>query len=151
MVIVNRKIKEDAPPDFKRKDVVDFKIKKVGAPIVNNGYIKEVGKNIIAIEFDLKSKWCEVDRFYGGDDKPCGLYIGTNNRSVSLNEKVDKDEPTVIEFPDFAGWDIFLTDINRYTLKICLIKKIKALVKRESIHGRYAQKSVHRVRTVQRN
>jgi hypothetical protein len=148
MVILNKKIKEETPPDFKRKDVVDFKIKKVGAPIVNNGYIKEVGKNVIAIELDLRSKWCDVEGFYGGNDEPCGIHIGTNIKSVSLNENVSRFEPTIIEFPDFVGWDIFLTDINKYTLKICLIKKIKALVKRESIHGRYAQKIVRRVRTV---
>jgi hypothetical protein len=148
MVIVNRIIKGNIVPDFKRKDGVDFKIKKVGAPIINNGYIKEVGKNIVAIEFDLRSKWCEVDGVYGGDDEPCGIYIAANEKSTNLNENIKREKLTIIEFPDFIGWDVFMTDINKYTLKICFIKKIRALIKRESKHGRYAQKRVRQIRKI---
>lgn len=104
-------------------DVIRCAIKYKGAPIINEGYVREIGKNIVALEIDLKSKYCEVSCSFGGSDGTCGVYVNANKRSLHLNEKVKRDEPTAIEFTDFVGWDVFACGIGRYTLSVCLTRK----------------------------
>lgn len=108
---------------MKKGDFINYKIRHKGAPVINDGYISELGENIVALIIDLKSKYCEVSCSFGGSDGSCGVYINANERSLSLNQNVQKDEPTAIEFSDFVGWDVFACGIGRYTLSVCLIKK----------------------------
>lgn len=110
-------------PPLNKGNVIRCAIKHKGAPIINEGYVREIGKNIVALEIDLKSKYCEVSCSFGGSDGTCGVYVNANERSLYLNEKVKQDEPTAIEFTDFVGWDVFACDIARYTLSVCLIRK----------------------------
>lgn len=107
---------------MKKGDKIKVKIAHQGAPIVNYGEIAEVGKNIIGLYVDLKSKYCEVDAMTTGSDGICGVYIGTNEESIKLKEDVDRNEPTKIEFPEFKGWNVFAAHLGRYTLSVCLIR-----------------------------
>lgn len=108
---------------LRKNDNVSFTIKRHGAPIVNSVYIREISKNIAAIEIDMKSKYCEIDYALGGSDGSCGIHITADDRSRHLNDLVNRGEPTIIEFTDFKGWDVFSCSSGRYTLKICLIRK----------------------------
>ena len=108
---------------MKRGDAIHYNIKSEGAPIINEGYIKEISENIVALEIDLKSKYCKVSCSFGGSDGTCGIYVNADEKSLHLNEKVIRDKPTVIEFTDFVGWDVFACGISRYTLSVCLIRK----------------------------
>lgn len=121
---MNDKISTEAPiPALRKGAVIRCAIKHQGAPIINDGYVREIGKNIVALEIDLRSKYCEVSFSFGGSDGTCGMYVNANERSLHLNEKVKRDEPTEIEFTDFVGWDVFACGIGRYTLSVCLIRK----------------------------
>lgn len=108
---------------FNKGDAIRCTIKHKGAPIINEGRVLEIGKNIVALEIDLKSKYCEVSCSFGGSGGTCGVYVNANKRSLHLNEKVNRDEPTAIEFTDFVGWDVFACGIGRYTLSVCLTRK----------------------------
>jgi hypothetical protein len=110
-------------PALSKGAVIRCAVKHKGAPIVNGGYVREIGKNIVALEIDLKSKYCEVSCSFGGSDETCGVYINANERSLHLNKYVKRDEPTALEFTDFVGWDVFACGIGRYTLSVCLIRK----------------------------
>lgn len=107
---------------FKKDYLIKININHQGAPIVNCGFIKEASKNIVALEIDLKSKYCEVQSVSGGEGEPCSIFIVATRQSVSLNKNHKKYDPTEIEFTDFIGWDIFTCNLTRYTLKVCLIK-----------------------------
>ena len=122
--MTKKKVSNEAPnPALRKGAVIRCAVKHKGAPIINGGYVHEIGKNIVALEIDLKSKYCEVSCSFGGSDGTCGVYINANERSLHLNEKVNRDEPTVIEFTDFVGWDVFACGIGRYTLRVCLTRK----------------------------
>ena len=107
---------------FKKGDVVKIKLKNRGEPVINRGVIREVNENLIAIEIDLKSKWCEVSCTTGGNGDIIGIYIDATTKSTNLRKGAKVDEPTVIDLPDFTGWDVFTCHVSRYTLRICLIK-----------------------------
>lgn len=100
-----------------------FTIIQQGAPVINSGYIVEQSENLIAIEIDMKSKYCEVALFTHKDpENICGLMIGTNEDSLNLKEDAAKDTYTEIEFTNFKGFRIFAANIGRYMLSVCLIK-----------------------------
>lgn len=107
---------------IKPTQTTKFKIVTQGAPIVNGGCIIEQGKNIVAIEIDLKSKYCEVDYVFD-DDKGVGIAIGTTEQSIKLKKGINRDESTQIILPDFIGWEVFACGMNKYTVKVCLIKE----------------------------
>lgn len=111
---------------FKR-DFTPISIKHQGAVIANSAYIEEQSENIVCIYVDLKSKHAEITSYFGGDadDDECGVYVMANKRSLNLNDKVDRDEPTSIVFSDFNGWDVFAYGYSKYTLQVCLIRKRK--------------------------
>lgn len=98
-------------------------IKLQGAPILsdNQGYIVTRGKNIVAIEVDLQSKYCDIDYTISGSDGECGIGIIATKESLYLNEK-RKDVCTEIYFPEFSGWTIWASNLSRYTLYVCFIK-----------------------------
>lgn len=100
-----------------------FTIVEQGAPIVNRALIVESVAGIVAIELDLRSKYCEVGQNYD-EDGECGIYIYANENSVSLNEKFSIDNPTIITFPQYKKWKVFISgNAGKYTMRLCLLKE----------------------------
>lgn len=100
-----------------------FTVIQQGAPVINGGCIIERSENLIAIEIDMKSKYCEVGLFTHEDpENVCGLMIGANEDSLNLKEGIDKDTYTEIKFPNFKGFSVFAANLGRYTLSVCLIR-----------------------------
>jgi hypothetical protein len=91
-----------------------------GAPIINGAVLTRESKDIVFIKVDCNSKYCKVVGHFSGDS--CGIYVSANERSLNLKNDVDRDEPIRLTFPDFAGWEVFATNVSRYTILICLIK-----------------------------
>lgn len=100
---------------------VKIKVFMQGKVVVNSGIVYKQGKNVVALEIDLKSKYCEVCMITGGSEGQVGLVIGPTPRSLYLNRRYKREE-TWVEFPEFKGWNIWAADIARYTLRVCLIK-----------------------------
>jgi len=101
---------------------LSVKVTKQGAPIVKDGHIKRICSDVALVEIDLISKYCEVDAA-GGDDEPPTLYISPTEESDYLMEGADVGVVTIVELPDFTGWDIYTAKITKYTLRVCLTKE----------------------------
>ena len=54
-------------------DPIRISIKQTGAPVVNNGYVYELGENIVALVIDMQTKYCEINYLFGGSDLSCGV------------------------------------------------------------------------------
>lgn len=105
---------------------VKIKIERQGAPMVNtkNAIVQAMGKGIVAIYVDLRSKYCEVDCLSTSrNDKYEAILIGATADSTNLKRNVHRDECTKIYLPEYKGWRIFCCALTRYTLRICLVKK----------------------------
>jgi len=104
-------------------DAVKFKIVRQGGPILNRGWVVAAGKNVVAIEMDMRSKWCEMEAEYktpGG--APCVSIGGANERALYLKKSREK-EPTEVAFPEYKGWDIFSAHVCRYTFCACFVRR----------------------------
>ncbi len=92
---------------------IEIKISLQGEPVVNEGWVKAEGENVIALEIDMETKYCEVDSLvFGGVP---GIIIAANSDESLKN-------PTWIEFPEYPEYRIWSAQIFRYTLCVCLIK-----------------------------
>lgn len=95
-----------------------------GAPIVscNDAVIVDKTKKTVILEIDLTSKYCVVEATTGVTREVPGIYISVTpetNRVFGTK----RSNSTKIEFPHYKGWSVYLSNISRYTLKICLRKK----------------------------
>ncbi len=105
----------------KRKSEVELRIDMQGGPIVNCGYVHHAGRDVAAVEIDMKSKHCAVSMTGSSDDIPL-VMLSPTERSLHLTQGKDA-EPTAICFPGFYGWDIFCAEVSRYTLLICFVRQ----------------------------
>ena len=73
---------------------------------------------------DCKDKWLEISAT--GCDGKCPVINLDFNESNSdfIAGEFPKKELTELTFPDYPNWDIFSCDISKYSLKICLVKRI---------------------------
>jgi len=106
------------------EDYIDLEIviEQQGAPIVNHGYITRKYPDVATAYIDMRSKYCEHECTISGSDETCGICIGTNERSLYLDESKSREDSTMIKFPQFVGWNIFSVDSSRYTIAICFVK-----------------------------
>ncbi len=106
---------------------ISIVVDRQGAPIAHAAIIRDLNKNLVALEILMKSKYCEIFGAYGGDENdPPGISIFANKSSLILNKKVKKGEPTYVSFPDFGGWDVYATGAGRYGFRVCLLRKQKS-------------------------
>jgi len=89
-----------------------------GAPLINaDNVIEKVNGNIALLTIDMASKHCEI---MGHMDS--AIVVCANEYSIHLNKDVDRSEPTDLELTKYKGWRIFLSDVSRYTLRVCLVR-----------------------------
>lgn len=104
-----------------------FKITQQGKPIVSPQapFIVAQGKKFVALEIDMRSKWCEVDATSAaGINGAIEIHIGTTDRSCFLDDSQECPW-TTIQFPNHGcdEWDIFTAECCRYTLRVVLTKR----------------------------
>lgn len=105
---------------MKQFDSVKLEIVE-GALIVNHATLLHVGSTIVAIEIDMKSKRGEV--IASGSNGECPVVvIAATEDSLNLDPQKPREEPTSIAFPQFKGWSLFVGELSRYTLYVCLTK-----------------------------
>ena len=102
---------------MKSLDDIEIIINRVGAPIVNYAYVFKASDDIVCIEVDMKSKYCEVIAIGSNS-----IWIGATANSLHLNEEISRNEATEIIFPTFEDWEIFTAVGERYTIRICFYK-----------------------------
>jgi hypothetical protein len=101
---------------------IKVKIVTQGGPVVNDGWIVASGPDIAAVDIDLSSKYCVVEATSGSHDGLAPMvYIGADKNSLHL-KKGREAKTTEIALPQYKGWQIWMSELSRYTLSICLIK-----------------------------
>ena len=99
-----------------------IKIIYQGKPIVDTDsvHIKAESNGIIAVEVDMKSKYCAVSGHATDNENDPVVMITYTDRSLFLDDiKVGSTDISIV---GYKGWAIFTSEITRYTLRICLIK-----------------------------
>lgn len=105
---------------------VKFLIPVQGAPTVNGAWLLAKGEDVIAIEMDLHSKYCEVMATGGSEDGPC-IWLEANEHSLHLDESKSRDAFTEVVFPEYKGWNVWGYSTGRYTVAICLVDMEKII------------------------
>ena len=100
----------------------EIKIRKQGAPIVGDAWIREKEKRVVALDISMRSKSCEVVAGYCQPNGIIGVTIQANKDSLYLCQNMSKKAWTEIDFCDFKGWHVWCCAIARYTLAACLIR-----------------------------
>jgi len=102
---------------------VKLDIAHQGAVRVSHAYGWREAAGIACIYVDLNSKRAEIAQTGWSLGEPPSVWVGANEDTLYVDEKVPRDELTEIQFPDYAGWSVFATDgPARYTLGVVLIR-----------------------------
>jgi hypothetical protein len=98
-------------------------IKYQGAPRVDYATIRERGRNVVAIDVHMHSKYCQPSCGISAPQNCPAIGVVAAQDSVGLAEGIAHTQPTGIIFADFPNWDLFAMSNTKYTLNICLIRK----------------------------
>lgn len=96
-----------------------------GAVIVNDATIVRDYGDCLLVSVDLKSMFVRVGCTGGGGNASgpsVGLYAYED--TMRLDESKDHDEQTIIEFPEYVGWNVFSYYSSGDTLDITLLAPI---------------------------
>lgn len=102
---------------------LQVRIDTQGAVDVNYGVVYKKARNVVALEIDLYSKYCEVTCIGTLVGPVLGLSAGKN--SMHLKKGAHRDDTTYIELPEFVGWDVWSASISKYSLFVCLTREAK--------------------------
>ncbi len=95
-----------------------------GAPLVNvDSVIEKVCEDIAILTIDMRSKYCEILYCFSSSKCPA-IGVCAGEYAIHLKEDVDEAESTDIELTKYKGWHIFVADMSRYTLRVCLVKDL---------------------------
>lgn len=91
-----------------------------GAVQVNDAWVRRRGLNVVALDVDLRSKYCEPLMSCGTD-----LWVHAGEHSLHLDETKDRHDATRIRFDAFPAdkWDMHAVQISRYTLEIVFVRR----------------------------
>jgi hypothetical protein len=97
-----------------------IKVTHQGAPIVNVDIIREKRLDDVALLIiDMASKNCEILGHGSHND----ILIVPTEYSTNLDkDAIDNSEATSLRITGYEEWHLFLVDISRYTLRVCLTK-----------------------------
>ena len=102
------------------REVVVCDIRRQGGPVVNGGHVIARGENVVAVEVDMKSKRCAVLTDSLADDGAPVIWLDGEG-ALHLMPGAEKEE-TEVAFPEYKGWRVFVAEVCRYTLRVCLVR-----------------------------
>ena len=100
---------------------VKLQVLEQGNPVVGNvAYIQEKGKNIVAINVGMTTKYFRVVATTAGDGCCPSVILDIDHGDRSTTE---------LEFPEYGeAWDIFTAQASKYLLRVVLIRNRKPAV-----------------------
>lgn len=102
--------------------LTSFVLEQDGEVIVNGGWVEAAGERVVALSFDLATKYAQTAGFsYNSEPDFSGIFLCATPETLHVNES-KRGELTHILFSDYPGWHVHCADIGRYTLNVCLIK-----------------------------
>lgn len=99
-----------------------IKIEEQGECILSNNQYNIIYENtdIAILEIDMKTKHGDIAYMSNSEDED-NLIIYSNEDSIHLN--IDSNKDTIISFPNYPKWKIYLAEYVRYTLRCVLLKR----------------------------
>jgi len=104
-----------------------LKIINQGTPIINLDtiYVNYQNEQVILVELDMQSKWCEIAYTSSSDDGFLGFAISETKRSTQLSKQPMKETEVQLVDCSSSEWTIFNITCVRYTIRITLLRKEK--------------------------
>lgn len=105
---------------------IPFEVVTQGAPVVSDrrAHIWAKSDNIICLDVDLDSKYCEASG-EGFDDGYSEVDLSATGRTLHPEAGPGGEGMTVIRFHTMQGWRVYSTRVVRYTLRVTLVKEHK--------------------------
>lgn len=95
-----------------------------GCVRVNHAFMHAEADGIACIYIDLHSKRATEPMLTCGPEHVPTLWFGADENTLHLDPTKTRDSMTVVQFPEYLGWDIFACDgPRRYTVALTLVKK----------------------------
>lgn len=116
MKIIKEGIIEYLPYNLTKGSVVTSREQHKGCP--NRAYIMKRSPNIILCLIDLATKYAVVEGFVNGID----IVLGFDENTIHRRMGNYRNKSTVISFPDSKGWEVWLAECSRYSVKVVLAK-----------------------------
>ena len=109
---------------MKTTKVTAVTVVSAGRVVVNKtAAIFKKSKNIVLLYVDMATKYAEAS-CYVSSDYP-GVMLTATTHTLHVDKTKPDDADTYIEFRMYPGWDVFATNIGRYTMAVCLVKRIE--------------------------
>jgi hypothetical protein len=92
-----------------------------GQVVVNFGYEFCRNEDTVLLEIDLKAKYAYVWATSETEGGCPEIWLDANENTIHLLEGAEGS--TWLSLDDYAGYDIFCTEICKYSLRVSLVKK----------------------------
>lgn len=92
-----------------------------GSVKVNSYAIIKRSKDLIAIEIDLATKYCELACTTSSSGCIPGVILDRTKHTLYFDPK-KRNISTEIEFEEFKGWTVWSSNASRYSVRLCLIR-----------------------------
>lgn len=86
------------------------------------GIVYRESADIACICVDLETKYARMGGTFSGGGDPPGVVLSATEDSIHMDPAHDRDSMTFIQFPEFQGWTVFVAEVSRYTLALCMLK-----------------------------
>lgn len=106
-----------------RKEIV-MTVFHQGAVIVNDAAIMRDYGDCILVTVDMKSMFVKVGCTSSGNASGPSVGLHAYEDTMRLDESKDHDEQTIIEFPEYVGWNVFSYYSSGDTLDLTLLAPI---------------------------
>jgi len=91
------------------KEYIKTKVKVSDRSLKVSAFINPLStKNIKLISIDLSNRHCEI---WGTGYPETSIYLEVDGKDIEL------------ELPEFASWNLFACNIQKYTLNVVLVKE----------------------------
>jgi hypothetical protein len=102
---------------------IPFTIVMQGAPVITdlNAVVFVESDNIMCLDVDLDSKWCELVGT-GGGDGGIEVYVDGTGRTYHPESGPGGHGMTGIRF-ELPDWNMYCAECSRYTLRVVLYKE----------------------------
>jgi hypothetical protein len=93
-----------------------------GAVRVNSAQIVRCWVDLALVHVDLSSKYAVKSATGRLEDSLPMVALEATPETLSL-DTTRPGVPTLIEFLDFPGWDVEVSAVSKYTLRVCLFRR----------------------------
>lgn len=103
---------------------VGIKVAQQGRVIVGSAMVYMATENIVLIYIDFRTKRAVSMGVSYSSDGTFDLAFMATEESRFVDESKDKDSMTVIELPEYRGFEVFASDgPARYTMSVALVRR----------------------------